>query len=114
MHNGLSDHDILSVTTFIKLVVNKKFSQTVYNYRQANWTKIREDIAYFRDLYLHKNPSSNAVEENWNTFKKCLIQINGRTHTKENFKGKVDVPWMTDKVKRLIKKKDDYTGKPEN
>ena len=29
-------------------------------------------------------------------------------------KGKVDVPWITNKVKQLIKKKDDYTGKPEN
>ena len=65
---GLSDHDILSVTTFIKLVV------TVFINRKADWTKISEDMAFFRDLYLHNNLSSNAVKENWNIFKNALFK----------------------------------------
>ena len=71
---SLSDHDILSVTTFIKPVVNKKPSRSVYNYRKADCTQIREDMASFRDHYLHNNPSSNTVEENWNTFKNALFE----------------------------------------
>ena len=102
---GLGDHDILSVTTSIKPTVNKKPSRTVYNYRKADWVQIREDMASFRDQYLQSNPSSNSVEENWNEFKNALFKSMDNHIPKKTIKGKVDVPWMTNKVKRLIKKK---------
>ena len=96
---GLSDHDLLSVTTFIKPVVNKKPSRTVYNYRKADWTQIREYMASFRDHYLHNNLSSNTVVENWNVFKNTLLESMDKHIPKKTVKGNVDVPWMTDKVK---------------
>ena len=71
-------------------------------------------MASFRDIYLHYNPSSKSVEENWNTFKNALFESMDKHIPKKTVKGKVDVLWMTEKVKRLIKKKNDYTGKPEN
>ena len=45
------------------------------------------------------------MEENWNTFKNALFKSMDKHIPKKTVKGKVDVPWMTDKVKRLIKKK---------
>ena len=89
---GLSDHDILSVTTFIKPVVNKKPSRTVYNYRKADWTEIRDDMASFGDLYLHNNQLSNTVEENCNTFKNALFKSIDKHIPKKTVEGKVDIP----------------------
>ena len=62
-------------------------------------------MASFRDQYLQSNPSSNSVEENWNEFKNALFKSMDNHIPKKTIKGKVDVPWMTNKVKRLIKKK---------
>ena len=97
--------DILSVITSIKPVVNKKPSRKVYNYRKADWVQIREDMASFRDQYLQNNPSSNSVGELWNKFKNALFKLMDKHISKKTIKGKVDIPWMTNKVKRLIKKK---------
>ena len=85
----------------------------MYNYRKADWTQIREYMASFRDHYLHNNLSSNTVVENWNVFKNTLLESMDKHIPKKTVKGNVDVPWMTDKVKWLIKKKDDYTGEPK-
>ena len=59
---GLSDHDILSVTTSIKPIVNKNPPRSVYNFKKADWNNIREDMAAFRDQYMENKHSSNAIE----------------------------------------------------
>ena len=92
------------VTTFIKPVINKKPTRTVYNYRKANWDQIREDMAHFRDQYLCEY-SLNSVEGNWIKFKKALFESMDKHIPKKTIKGKADVPWMTKKLKRQIKKK---------
>ena len=62
-------------------------------------------MASFRDQYLQSNLSSNSVEENWNEFKNALFKSMDNHIPKKTIKGKVDVSWMTNKVKRMIKKK---------
>ena len=62
-------------------------------------------MASFRDQYLQSNHSSNSAEENWNEFKNALFKSMDNHIPKKTIKGKVGVPWMTNEVKRLIKKK---------
>ena len=68
VHIVLSDHDILSVTTSIKHIVNKKKTRSVYNFKKADWNNIREDMAAFRDQYMENKHSSNSIESDWNSF----------------------------------------------
>ncbi|XP_060578328.1 uncharacterized protein LOC132735405, partial [Ruditapes philippinarum] len=101
---GLSDHDILSVTTFIKPVINKLPPRTVFNYRKADWRKIKDRVLSFQHEFL-RNMHNNTVDVNWNNFKQILLESMEQYIPKKTVKGKSDIPWLSKNIKRLIKKK---------
>jgi len=111
---GLSDHDILSVTTHIKPVINKKAPRTVYNYKIARWDQIRDDMTSFKDTYFQSDPYAESVEHNWTNFKDTLLKsLNTNIPTKILKGNKKDLPWMSKKIKNMIHKKRNFITRPE-
>jgi hypothetical protein len=100
----MADHDILAVITLLRPSLQKKSTRTVYNFRKANWDKLRAEITILRDNFL-KNYRQFSVEENWLNFKKSLFVAMDSAIPKKNLRKKVDLPWMTSEIKRLIQKK---------
>ena len=64
---GLSDHDILSVTTSIKHIVITKPPRSVCNFYKADWQNIREDG---RHRHMKNKHSLKSDDSDWNSRKK--------------------------------------------
>ena len=62
-------------------------------------------MAAFRDQYMENKHSSNSIESDWNSFKNAISETMDRNIPKKTVKSKADTPWMTNKIKRMIRKK---------
>ena len=84
---------------------NKKAQRRVPIYKRANWDQIKDDMQSFEEHFMNGSPSTRSVEDNWTSFKHCLLSsVNKNIPYKTIGKRKV-LPWLTRAVKRLISKK---------
>lgn len=101
---GLADHDVLAVNTLLRPTPQKKLTRTVYDYKKANWDSIQSSLTQFKDSFF-KTCNNNSVEDNWNNFKSSIFSAMDESIPKKQLKTKPDVPWMTNEIKRMIRKK---------
>ena len=65
---GLSDHEFVLADCDIRAASARKQPRSVFKWGKADWSKIREDLAAFRDGFILAH-GSRSVEENYN----CLM-----------------------------------------
>ncbi|KAK3095451.1 hypothetical protein FSP39_014814 [Pinctada imbricata] len=110
---GKADHDIVYIEIDIWLRKVRETPRKLYKYNQANWTNIKLDLeTTYKTLMENHNKS---VDELWNTFKVNLITSveNNVPHKMITYKHRL--PWVTDKLRRLINKKNKaYRKRKEN
>ncbi|KAK3087114.1 hypothetical protein FSP39_001879 [Pinctada imbricata] len=110
---GKADHDIVYIEIDIWLRRVRETPRKLYKYNQANWTNIKLDLeTTYKTLMENHNKS---VDELWNTFKVNLITSveNNVPHKMITYKHRL--PWVTDKLRRLINKKNKaYRKRKEN
>ena len=68
---GMSDHEMLQVTTSLKSAPRKRERRTVYRYGKADWDSIKLDLCSCRDRALSSEASTSA-ETLWNDFKSTV------------------------------------------
>ena len=110
---GISDHDIVHVTSDVKPRLTKQKPRTVHLYRKANW-------ADFQKYIESKSPSmftdyhSKSTEELWKEFKKLIHEGIDLFIPSKKIGSKPSLPWITQCVKRQIRKKNKLYSKQKN
>ena len=102
---GLSDHDCLFVSSKLQADINKKPGQIVYDYRKADWKKLKDLTNEFKNDYLSSNYLNNTVNENWTNFKDTLFLNMNKSIPTRKLKNKQDIPWLHKDTKRMLRKK---------
>ena len=114
---GLSDHEVVLADCDIRAASARKQPRSVFKWGKADWSKIKEDLAAFRDRFIPAY-KSRSVEENYNCLMDQIsLSIKSFIPTKL-LKAKQSVPWFNNSIKRMCKKKQwlfsaaRKTGKP--
>ena len=102
----LSDHDhILIARVNLRVVQNKKKPRTIHLYKKADWDKAKEMIKSSEEEFFKNNPEDKSVNENWNHLKTCLLSVIDKCVPSKKISGRFKPPWITQKIKRLIRRK---------
>ena len=98
---GISDRDIVSATVNLQPVVQKQVHRVMPLYRKADW------IGYAKEQCegLMKDHPSRTVEELWSSFKTVIHNWIAKFVRKTSLGTKKSLPWITQPVKRLIRKR---------
>ena len=114
---GLSDHEVVLAHCDIRVASARKQPRSVFKWGKADRSKIKEDLAAFRDRFIPAY-ESRSVEENYD----CLMdQISSSMKSfipTKLLKAKQSAPWFNNSIKRMCKKKQRLfsaarkTGKP--
>ena len=101
---GISDHEAVIAKMNFKAKVNIKKPRKVLLFGKANKDMIQKDLEKLRDYYIVNGMQKSASEE-WEHIKLTIMKtVNSNIPTKFLKPGK-DLPWMSKRIKRLIKKK---------
>ena len=102
--DGMSDHQAVITDIMIRAKLNKKKPRTIYLYERGNMDSLREQLKDHYNIFKELSPS-RTVEENWNDFKNTLYKVMTTTIPRKNLTSRTNVPWMTYKIRREIRRK---------
>ena len=100
---GMSDHLAVSTNLNIKNNRTKKTPRKIYIFKKADSTKIKTALSSFYEEF--SKLSEISVEDQWTKFKDGIFKIINKYIPTKTLKNKIDVPWMTTEIKRLLKKR---------
>ena len=102
---GLSDHDIVRCVIETKPKQSKQPPRKAYLYRKADWESFREYMNSFCDSFVN-TVELKSIEEIWPDLKGAIEQgISNFIPTKQ-ISGRKNLPWITQSIKREIRKRD--------
>ena len=101
---GSSDHDIVYAEADIWLKRIRETPRKIYKYNKANWENIKTDIENIHKEIIN---SYDALDINklWEIFKTKLIITVEKNIPSKMLRSSHRLPWITDKLRRLINKK---------
>ena len=101
---GLRNYEAVLAEYEIKASINKKKPREVYIFKRANAQKIKSLLTDMRneflDTYMNKD-----IEENWHFFKDNILKAVKEHVPTKTIKGNADLPWLSRKVKKLLKRR---------
>ena len=95
---GMSDHEAVTFNVNLNPVRNRKPPHKIFQYKSANWDKLKDDINQLTTTYFHRNPNSRDINENWNFFRNNLTSVVDRNIPSRNTKAKAHLPWITREI----------------
>ena len=101
---GISDHDAVSAEYEIKACISEKEPRKVYIFNKADHKKIELDLIELQNEF-YDTWRNRDVEDNWRFFKNNLLEIVNKNVPSKILKGKTDLPWLTPKIKRILRKR---------
>lgn len=102
---GISDHDIVHITSDVKPRLNKQKPRTVHLFRKANWVNFQEYIDS-RSPSMFNDYHSKSIEELWTEFKNLIHEGINLFIPSKRLGSKPSLPWITQSIKRQIRKRD--------
>jgi hypothetical protein len=102
---GISDHQAVLVEGDLSPIVNKQPKRQIPLYRKADWLHLREHVKIFVEN-LDMSDTTVSVNTLWQSFKTMLESGIAKYVPHRNARQKDSMPWITLKIKRLIRKKD--------
>ena len=102
---GIADHDIVVANVNVKTKTKKQVPRKVPLFRKANWTDFRSFMAEKKTEILN-NLQQQRVEEIWITFKTALQNGISKYVPIKKIGTKKSLPWITQEIKRLVRKRD--------
>ena len=102
---GIADHDIVVANVNVKPKISKQVPRKVPLFRKANWTDFKIYMAKKKTEIL-ENFQQESVEEIWNTFKTALQKGISQFVPIKKIGSKKSLPWITQEIKRLVRKRD--------
>ena len=100
---GISDHDIVLITTDIMPRRKKPIRRKIYLWKHANLTDMKQECLAFRKEFDEK--SSRPVTEMWDDVKQFLTQLQDKHVPSKMSSTRFHQPWITTSVKRLSQQK---------
>ncbi|MES9880859.1 MAG: reverse transcriptase family protein [Sedimenticola sp.] len=102
---GLADHDIVSVSINLKAKMTRPKPRYVQLFKKANWDGIKEGMRAYREQFLSTS-EGKSVESLWVDFTTSLNKLVDTYIPRKLVSGKYSLPWMTQAIKRKIRKRD--------
>ena len=110
---GKADHDIVYIEIDIWLRRVREIPRKIHKFNKANWDNIISDLKSTLDTL--KEDQHKDVDSLWNTFKVNLITSIEKNVPTKMITYKHRLPWVTDKLRKLINKKNRaYTKRNTN
>ena len=102
---GLSDHDIVTAIGSLKPTTQKQMARRVHFYSKADWHKLKSLMKDFQVSFLSSH-KGKSVEELWKSFISAMGKYMDECIPSKYIRGKSTLPWITQEIKRLIRKRD--------
>ena len=101
-----ADHDIVLIEYDIKAKRIRQVPPKIFLYKRADMDGLRDDMARFRDSFLSFDLTHISVNDIWVSFKSELTTAMERFIPMKMSKTKHNVPWIDNKIKHLIRRRD--------
>ena len=102
---GLGDHDIVCAEASLKPTQQKQKPRKVLLLNKADWPTLKAKLKHFQQSFL-ANHLGKTVEELWTDFTNTLDKLSEECIPSKLIRGKSSLPWITQEIKRLIRKRD--------
>ena len=102
---GLSDHDMVIAYGALKPTTQKCKPRKVSLFCKADWPKFKSLMRNYQEKFLNSH-IGRSVEELWNDFTSTLDLFSSQCIPTKTFSGKKSLPWITQEIKRQIRKRD--------
>lgn len=103
---GISDHDsIIQVDLNASVKHQKTQAHKVYNYKKADFDKIRSELLAFSDVYFNNDPDALSVNQNWEALKSKLLYLKEKYIPSKMSSTRFNIPYITREIKCKIRQK---------
>ncbi|MES9882305.1 MAG: reverse transcriptase family protein [Sedimenticola sp.] len=102
---GLGDHDIVCAEVSLKPKQAKQKPRLVHLYKKADWDGLRKKMHTYQEEFLRKC-TGMSVENMWTDFTQNLDTYLSQFIPKKLIRGKNQLPWITQQIRRKIRKRD--------
>ena len=105
IQSGMSDHDAVIFDINLKPSTNRKQPRKVFIFKKGNMEVVRNDLKQRFDKYIETEALSNSVDVNYYYFKSTINEVMKKNIPQKNINGRWNVPWLTNSIKRMTRKK---------
>ena len=102
---GLGDHDVVSAEALLKPTLHKQKPRKVFIFSKADWPTLKAKMKLYQQSFL-SNHYGQTVEQLWTDFTTTLDKLVQECIPAKLIRGKSSLPWITQEIKRLIRKRD--------
>ena len=102
---GLGDHDVVSAEALLKPTLHKQKPRKVFIFSKADWPTLKAKMKLYQQSFL-SNHYGQTVEQLWSDFTTTLDKLVQECIPAKLIRGKSSLPWITQEIKRLIRKRD--------
>ena len=107
---GLGDHDMVTASCAIKPSIQKQKPRKVPLLGKADWPKFKSLMRDYQQKFL-LNHFNRSVEELWSDFVTTIDTYASKCVPTKTIRGKTSLPWITQDIRRQIRRKDDLYRK---
>jgi hypothetical protein len=108
--DGISDHDVVEVDLSFAPQIKRRVRRKVFLRDKVNVEVIQDDLLKFATEY-NKDSVTKSTEEKWKAISGVIKQTMETNVPQKLTSARHDVPWFTNELRRLIKKKRRYYNK---
>ena len=102
---GFSDHDIVYTEVSIKPQILPQKPRVMSVYKKADWDALSCHMSTFQETFMEDH-ESKSVNKLWLDFKTALQEGIDKFVPKKTISSKPSLPWMTQEIRRNIRKRD--------
>ena len=102
---GRGDHDVVSAEALLKPTLHKQKPCKVFIFSKADWPTLKAKMKLYQQSFL-SNHYGQTVEQLWTDFTTTLDKLVQECIPAKLIRGKSSLPWITQEIKRLIRKRD--------
>ena len=101
---GISDHEMVVADQEIKPVYNKRKPRKIFLYQKTDWQTFKLKVTEMAN-HIAETVNTRTVNENWELFKNGIHNLMKDIIPSKLATSRSNLPWMTTKLRRIIKKK---------
>ena len=102
---GVSDHEIVTVQSNVRLSVTKQIPRRILCYSKADWDSILHELEDFQSNLNNVDPYHADTESLWTMFRDKLSSLVDQYIPSRNSRRSRDLPWLTPLLRRKIRHK---------
>ena len=104
---GLNDHAMVIAECALKPtpLKQKPSKAQLHVFRKADWPRLKSLLSDYKDKFITNN-HGKSVDDLWTEFTSALERFSSECIPTKMVRGKSSLPWITQEIKRLIRKRD--------